>query len=639
MNIRHPLASALLALGSLAGTLAWAEVSVAPIFGSDMVLQRGAPVPVFGTATPGSTVTVSFAGQVVADSAGADGAWQVTLTAMPASSGSSAMVVTESGIGSQASQTLARVQVGEVWLCSGQSNMGFPLRNANGGTEAAAAAVQHNLRLFRMTAGSGPATTNWRVADPASAGDFSAVCYWMGLELSQWLGSVPIGLVQATHDGTSIDHWQHSSNGIGDDYDAMVRSIQPYAVKGVLWYQGESNGGDAGYADKLSNMIAEWRSDWRQEALPFGIVQLAYRSGWNVARNAQLEVADSTEDCFLVVIRDLPGGSLHPPEKKPVGIRSAIGARGLVYGDNITWSGPIRDVEGSYVENGAVLLHWKHLGNGLVTDDGLAPGSFLVAGATGRFVPAEAENDGVTVRVWSPSVANPARVQYSYKSVGNLYNSVSVPTEGGGVTVDRLKASEFEITLAGNTGNQLPVAQFTYKVDGLAVNFDAATSSDADGTIAGYAWTFGDGATGSGAAPSHTYGETGTYRVVLTVTDNAGGVGQTQKDIGVSSGGGGGSTLHVASIIAYAQNVDRGVKRGVTEVVVVDDLGSPVTDAVVTVQFSGTFTDTANGTTDANGTARASTQETAKGSVSVSACVTGISHASLTYDGTTACSP
>lgn len=637
MNIRHPLASALLVLGALASTLACAEVSVAPIFGPDMVLQRGVPVPVFGKATRESTVTVSFANKDFVDVADGNGDWQVTLDEMDASLAPSDMII--SGGGSSASLQLSGVQVGEVWLCSGQSNMGFPLKNANGGPEAGADAFNHNIRLFRMTAGNGPATTSWRIAEAASAGDFSAVCYWMGLELSQFLGEVPIGLVQATHDGTSIDHWQHSSNGIGDDYDAMVRPIQPYAVKGVLWYQGESNGGDAGYADKLRNMIAEWRGDWGQAALPFGIVQLAYRSGWNVARNAQLEVADSTEDCFLVVIRDLPGGSLHPPEKKPVGIRSAIGARGLLYGDNITWSGPTRDVEKSYVENGAVLLHWKHVGNGLFTDDGLAPGTFLVAGATGRFVPAEAEIDGDTVRVWSSSVDDPVRVQYSYKSVGNLHNRISVPTEGGGAYVDRLKASEFEITLAGSTGNQPPVARFTYQVSGLTVDFDALTSADADGTIAGYVWNFGDGATGIGATPSHDYAASGTYPVVLTVTDNAGASGQTQKDINVSSGGGGGSTVHVASIITYTQNVDRGVKRGVAEVVIHDDLGSPVAGALVTVEFSGTFTETASGTTDGSGTARASTDAMAKGSVSVSACVTNVTYAPLVYDQTVACSP
>jgi hypothetical protein len=326
--------------------------------------------------------------------------------------------------------------------------MGFPLNNADNSAAAIADAANHNIRLFRMTAGNGPSTTTWQVSNSTTVANFSAVGYWMGLELSKWFGNVPIGLVQATHDGTSIDHWQHTSSGIGDDYDAMVKAIQPFAVKGVAWYQGESNGGDADYRTKLTNMLREWRSDWGQASLPFGIIQLAYRSGWNAARNAQLEVADTEPSCFLVVIRDLPGGALHPTVKQPVGIRTAIGARGLVYGDNITYSGPVRDIPNSYVSGNKVILNWKFLGNGLFTDDGKAPGEFKVASSSGQFVTATAVIVGNTVEVSSSRVANPVKVQYSYSSVGNLYNRVSIPTEGGSVIVDRLKVSEFEISVA-----------------------------------------------------------------------------------------------------------------------------------------------------------------------------------------------
>jgi sialate O-acetylesterase len=330
--------------------------------------------------------------------------------------------------------------------------MGWSLQESNNSTSAIADAGNHNIRLFRMTAGNGPATTSWKVSNSSTVGVFSGVGYWMGLELSQWLGNVPIGLIQATHDGTAIEHWQHTSGGIGDDYDKMVKAIQPFAVKGVAWYQGESNGGDAAYRTKLTNMIREWRTDWGQADLPFGIIQLAYRSGWNVARNAQLEVADTEPRCFLVVIRDLPGGALHPTEKKPVGIRTAIGARGLVYGDNITYSGPIRDVPNSYVSGNKVILNWKHLGNGLFTNDGRAPGDFKVATATGQFKTATAVIVGNTVEVSNATVANPTRVQYAYSSVGNLYNRVSIPTEGGKVIVDRLKVSEFQINVAPRAG-------------------------------------------------------------------------------------------------------------------------------------------------------------------------------------------
>ena len=286
------------------------QLTVSPIFGSNMVLQRETTVPVFGTATPGATVTVQFSDQSQSAIANSSGRWRVNLNSMPASTSASTMIISSG----TTTINLTDVQVGEVWLCSGQSNMGFPLSNANNSTPAIADAGNRNIRLFRMTGGNGPATATWQVSNSNTVRNFSAVGYWMGLELSQWFGNVPVGLIQATHDGTSIDHWQHSSSGIGDDYDAMVKAIQPMAIKGVAWYQGESNGGDANYRTKLTNMIHEWRTDWGLPALPFGIIQLAYRAGWNTARNAQLEVADAVPGCYLVVITDLPGGALHPPE-------------------------------------------------------------------------------------------------------------------------------------------------------------------------------------------------------------------------------------------------------------------------------------------------------------------------------------
>ncbi|WP_210464196.1 T9SS type A sorting domain-containing protein [Rufibacter roseolus] len=429
-------------LSILIAPSAFAALALSPIFGSDMVLQRGTSVPVFGTTNPGASVTVQFQSQNVSGVADASGKWRVNLASMTASTAPSSMVVTS---GTER-VTLTGVQVGEVWLCSGQSNMGFPLSNADDSAPAIASAGNHNIRLFRMTAGSGPATTTWKVSNSSTVGNFSAVGYWMGLELSLFLKNVPIGLIQATHDGTAIENWQHTSGGTGVDYDAMVKSIQPYAVKGVAWYQGESNGGDTDYKTKLTNMLREWRADWGQTSLPFGIIQLAYRSGWNTARNAQLEVADTEPSCFLVTIRDLPGGSLHPPVKKPVGIRTAIGARGLLYGDNIPFSAPVRDIPNSYVSGNKIILNWKYLGNGLFTSDGAAPGTFSVATATGQFKTATAVIVGNTVEITSP-VANATRVQYSYSSVGNLYSRVSIPTEGGASTVDRLKVSEFQITV------------------------------------------------------------------------------------------------------------------------------------------------------------------------------------------------
>jgi sialate O-acetylesterase len=418
-----------------------AALAVSPIFGSNMVLQRGTTVPVFGTADAGLVVTVQFQNQTVSATADSTGKWRANLSSMPASTAASTLTVSSA----MGTATFTGVQVGEVWLCSGQSNMGKPLSYADNSTSYISDAPNHNIRLFRMTAGSGPATTTWTVSNATTAANFSAVGYWMGLDLSEDL-NVPIGLIQATHDGTSIDHWQHTNGGTGDDYDAMVKAIQPFAVKGVAWYQGESNGGDSAYQKKLTDMLAEWRADWNLANLPFGIIQLPAQK-WTTARLAQLAVTQTVANTFLVVTADLPNSSqLHPTAKYLVGIRTSIGARGAVYGENIEYAGPIpAPVPSTTTSGSTVLLTYLHAGNGLFTSNGGAPGPFAVAPTTGRYSTGNGMiTSANTVQVLS-SVSSPALVQYAVSAAGNVFNHVNIPIEGGTKFIDRLPGSLFSM--------------------------------------------------------------------------------------------------------------------------------------------------------------------------------------------------
>src|SRR5690348_12480365 len=316
-----------------------------------MVLQRNTTVPVFGTATPGVTVTVQFQNQNLSTVADANGNWLVNLASMPASTSPGTLTVSSDGV----SSNFTDVQVGEVWLCSGQSNMGKPLSYADGSAPYIADAGNHNIRFFQMVGGNGPATTNWTLSTSSTAASFSAVGYWLGLDLSEDL-NVPIGLIQATHDGTAISHWELTDGGTGDDYTNMVRAIQPYAVRGVAWYQGESNGGDSSYQKELTDMINEWRGDWGLANLPFGIIQLP-ATKWNTAEFAQFNVSQTVSNTYLVVTSDLPGSSqLHPTAKYLVGMRSSIGARGSVYGEPIEYSGPVRQLPpGSFVAGSTAI--------------------------------------------------------------------------------------------------------------------------------------------------------------------------------------------------------------------------------------------------------------------------------------------
>jgi sialate O-acetylesterase len=427
---------AALVTGALTSTSAFGALTVSPIFSSNMVLQRGTTVPVFGSGDVGATITVTFGTQTVTATVNSSGKWQANLASMSASASPATMFVSSSSGGSA---TLTGVQVGEVWLCSGQSNMGKPLSYADGSAPYIADAGNHNIRLFRMIAGNGPSTTFWQVSSSTNADDFSAVGYWMGLDLSAKF-NVPIGLIQATHDGTSIDHWEHSDAGIGDDYDAMVKSIQPFAVKGVAWYQGESNGGDSAYQTKLTDMINEWRSNWGLATLPFGIVQLPAQK-WTTARLAQYKVVQTVPNTYLVVTHDLPGGSqLHPTAKYDVGIRCSIGARGLVYGEAIEYSGPVPST--ATVNGTTVVLNYTHIGNGLTTSSG-APAPFSVAPSTGRYSSGTGTIVGNTIQVTS-SVSGARHVQYSISSLGNVFNIVSIPIEGG-KTYTRIPGSLFQL--------------------------------------------------------------------------------------------------------------------------------------------------------------------------------------------------
>jgi sialate O-acetylesterase len=416
---------------------------VAAIFRSDMVLQRNATVPVFGTGDVGSTVTVQFQNQNVSTVVGSDGKWLVNLVSMPASTSPSSMVVSATG---SSPVTFTGVQVGEVLFFSGQSNMGKPLSYADDSASYIADAANHNIRLFFMAKGMGPEDSSWKVSNSTTAAGFSAVGYWTGYEISTRL-NVPVGLIQATYDGTGIGAWQTTNGGTGEDYIAMVKPCQPYAIRAVCWYQGESNGGDLAYATKLTALINEWRTDWGLPNLPFGIVQLPSQKG-EVVRWQQFIVSQTVPNTFLAVTHDLPNPeTIHPTCKRPVGWRLGIGLRATVYGEAIEYSGPIFvNPPGSYVTGNKVTCTFTHIAGGLITGNGAAPGPFKIADSRGRFQAATGTLLGNTIEVTS-GVNPPKKLRYGYSGAGNLYNTVNIPVDGGNNTVTQLPASLFEMPL------------------------------------------------------------------------------------------------------------------------------------------------------------------------------------------------
>ena len=474
---RTSLAVALAALAPLATA---ADLHVANVFGDHMVLQRGAPVPVWGRAEAAEEVTLEFAGQRKVVTAAADGAWKAVLDPLEASAEPRELVIR----GSKSDKPVAvkDVLVGDVWLCGGQSNMA-----QSAGADAAA----EDTPLIRFAAVESftpgePAPdiksrVRWRPADAKSAPSCSGSALWFARRVQKELG-IPIGLVISCTGGSAIEQWmglpalegapgakRHLDNvaalvkkfeaappAAGAEpphggwpgspqwvhghrcgrFNGMIAPLAPLAVKGALWYQGEQNANrSADYATMLPALIADWRATFAQE-FPFLIVQLpAYAAekkpegtNWAAMREVQERVARQVPGCGVAITCDNPDpGELHPKNKKTVGERLGRVALKQVYGREVAASGPVFDrLE---IEGGAARVHFKEVGGGLVSKTGAALGGFQIAGADGKFVAADAKIDGDTVVVSAAGVAEPKAVRYAWINVPtmSLWNEAGLP--------------------------------------------------------------------------------------------------------------------------------------------------------------------------------------------------------------------
>lgn len=486
MFLPHPLRVFLLL--SLPLALHGGELKPAALFSDHMVLQRDLPVPVWGHADPADIVTVSFGGQKKSATAGADGAWRVVLDPMAASgAGRVLRIESEKGDGVV---TLGDVLVGEVWLCSGQSNMFFQMRGVENSAAEIAAARHPSIRFFRVKeqfaqAPAADVEGVWKPVSPETAAECSAVACYFATALEKQL-KVPIGLVVSSVGGTRIETWMRPAllervggseklldkwkqvapdefARIGAEYRAfqqrrdrkrepgavvkpekppalrchdcpgalhhgMIAPLQPFAIRGVIWYQGEANSGrPAAYGKLLPAMIADWRSVWG-ESMPFLFVQLAPYQGTHPAfREAQHRIAKSTPRTAMVVTTDVgDAGNIHPTRKRPVGERLALAARALAYGESLVSSGPV--YRGMTVEDGRVIVSFDSTGSGLVAKGGELRG-FTVAGSDGRFVPARAVIQGDKVIVSVDAVPQPEAVRFGWAQVPdvNLCNAEGLP--------------------------------------------------------------------------------------------------------------------------------------------------------------------------------------------------------------------
>ena len=361
-----------------------AEVKLPNVIGSDMVLQRDLPVPIWGWADNGEEVTVSFSGQTKTAKAGDDGKWMVKLTALKASAKPASLTIKGSN-----EITLENILVGEVWICSGQSNMEWSIRQSMNAQEEIAASNHPNIRLFNVPGHKvSPLPkerlaipSKWMTCSPKTSSGFSAVGYYFGRRLQKELG-VPIGLIGSNWGGTKIEPWttlagfqsvpelakiaeqvkNHKADtrvGGGSPsaiYNQMVHPLAPFAMRGGIWYQGESNGREGiTYYQKKHALVNGWRKAFQNKDLGFYWVQLANfqnpnknpagGDGWAKIREAQTKALDIPHTGMAVAI-DLADAhnprDIHPRNKQDVGGRLAQWALHQTYGKkDLVPTGPL----------------------------------------------------------------------------------------------------------------------------------------------------------------------------------------------------------------------------------------------------------------------------------------------------------
>ncbi|HEY5316072.1 MAG TPA: sialate O-acetylesterase [Pirellulales bacterium] len=419
-----------------AASAAHAEVKLPAVLGSHMVLQRDMPLPIWGSADPGEAVSVRLDDQTAETTTDAAGNWQVKLSPVAADGKSHRLVVKGKN-----SIELEDILYGEVWLGSGQSNMEWQLKNTDGASEAIAAATHPQIRLFHVPkvqqkAPAKDVQASWKVCDPATVPAFSGVLYYFGQRLHDEL-KVPVGLINDAWGGSPIEPWTIAGTHSGGMYNGMIAPVKPFALRGVIWYQGETNAmqkNGLAYYDKMRALIEGWRRVWGQD-LSFYFVQLApwdgrYEPGqlpalWE-AQAASLKIPGTG----MVVTTDLVDNlkDIHPRNKRDVGQRLARWALAKDYGrKKLVYSGPL--FRALTIEGNQARIEFAHADGGLKSRDGKPLTEFEIAGADGKFVPAEAVIDGDCVKVQSKEVTAPTQVRLGWRATANpnLVNAAGLP--------------------------------------------------------------------------------------------------------------------------------------------------------------------------------------------------------------------
>lgn len=447
-------------LSLISGTLK-AEIILPAIFGNHMVLQQQTDAAIWGKTSTGTSVQVqtSWNKKQYTTKADSDGNWKIKVNT-PKAGGPFEITISDGE-----SITLRDVLIGEVWVCSGQSNMQMTMKGyynepVLGSNLAVAKSENTSIRLFTVERNKSLTLLDefkgdWLTCEPKNVADFSAVAYYYGKILQETLG-VPIGLISSSWGGTPIESWMSEIELGAFDwvklpdkklegdfspqlptvlYNAMIAPMVTYAIQGVIWYQGESNhNAPAAYEKLMPGMVNSWRKVWGIGDFPFYYVQIApYEYNENdinsaYLREAQLKVSTTIPHVGMACVMDLgEKNCIHPANKEIVGQRLALLALAKTYGKNgIACSGPV--LKDMTIEGNKVYLTFDHAENGLNTF-GKKLENFEVAGEDQKFFPASSfiSENGVTV--YSEMVQKPIAVRYAFDDfvVGSLFNTEGLP--------------------------------------------------------------------------------------------------------------------------------------------------------------------------------------------------------------------
>lgn len=451
----------------------FSQILLPKVISSNMVLQRDKPVNIWGKAQPGESVTVTFADQVKSVKTDISGHWKVVLKPLKASAEPRKMTIFGSN-----TIILENILVGEVWLCSGQSNMEYPLDRTL--KKYAVSARSEDLAVKELNAPANPLirflyverklqaelpTAGWKDMNDSTKRFVSAAGYFFAKELADKL-HVPVGIISSSWGGTRVEQWtpptayqasplfKDSTAGKnnfkidgmvpGKQFEGMIKPLIPYTMKGIIWYQGESNlmiHDTATFIPKTKLMLNTWKNYWKDQDLSFHFVQIA--PFWYSRRTDRLthgtDLLAYYWDAQRKLMKDLNSGmavttdlvdnlkDIHPGYKWEVGRRLALGALAKDYKQKIVYSGPI--YKSMKIRKNTIELSFDHFGSGLAVSDGKELSWFSIAGADRKFIPAKAVIKGNKIIVSCAETQKPVAVRFAWDETAmpNFINKEGLP--------------------------------------------------------------------------------------------------------------------------------------------------------------------------------------------------------------------